>query len=103
MKSEAFGLGFQQLPRDLTNVNAWKNMFDPYIKYHSPFLLFLTFYVAQGPFPNVIRCFSWWCKSDVTSESKSSDVMFNVACELSHSMGMTEFSSTAKNRTNSAL
>ena len=25
------GLGFQQLPRDLANVNVWKTMFDPYI------------------------------------------------------------------------
>ena len=28
----AAGLGFQHLPRDLTNVNAWKTMFDPYIE-----------------------------------------------------------------------
>ena len=30
LKTAAFGLGFQHLPRDLANVNAWKNMFDPY-------------------------------------------------------------------------
>ena len=30
LKTEAFG--FQHLPRDLANVNAWKTMFDPYIK-----------------------------------------------------------------------
>ena len=24
--------GFQHLPRDLANVNAWKTMFDPYIE-----------------------------------------------------------------------
>ena len=30
LKTEAFGLGFQHLPRDLAN--AWKTMFDPYIK-----------------------------------------------------------------------
>ena len=30
-KTEAFGLSFQHLPRDLPNVNAWKTMFDPYI------------------------------------------------------------------------
>ena len=30
LKTAAFGLGFQHLPRDLTNVNAWKTMFDPY-------------------------------------------------------------------------
>ena len=31
LKTTAFGLGFQHLPRDLANVNAWKTMFDPYI------------------------------------------------------------------------
>ena len=30
----AFGLGFQHLPRDLGNVNAWKTVFDPYIGKH---------------------------------------------------------------------
>ena len=30
LKTAAFGLGFQHLPRDLANVNAWKTMFDPY-------------------------------------------------------------------------
>ena len=30
LKSAASGLGFQHLPRDLANVNAWKTMFDPY-------------------------------------------------------------------------
>ena len=30
LKTEASGLGFQHLPRDLANVNAWKTMFDPY-------------------------------------------------------------------------
>ena len=28
-KTAAFGLGFQHLPRDPANVNAWKTMFDP--------------------------------------------------------------------------
>ena len=32
LKTAAFGLGFQHLPRDLSNVNAWKTMFDPYIR-----------------------------------------------------------------------
>ena len=31
LKTAASGLGFQHLPWDLTNVNAWKTMFDPYI------------------------------------------------------------------------
>ena len=30
LKTPASGLGFQHLPRDLTNANAWKTMFDPY-------------------------------------------------------------------------
>ena len=30
LKTAAFGLGFQHLPRDLANVNAWKNKFDSY-------------------------------------------------------------------------
>ena len=38
LKTAASGLGFQQLPRDLTNVNAWKNMFDPYSIW-TPYLL----------------------------------------------------------------
>ena len=32
LKTVASCLGFQHLPRDLSNVNAWKTMFDPYIK-----------------------------------------------------------------------
>ena len=32
LKTSAYGLGFQLLPRDLANVNAWKTMFDPYIE-----------------------------------------------------------------------
>ena len=31
LKTSVYGLGFQHLPRDLANVNAWKTMFDPYI------------------------------------------------------------------------
>ena len=33
LKTTTFGLGFQHLPRDLENVNAWKTMFYPYIVY----------------------------------------------------------------------
>ena len=32
LKTAAFGLGFQHLPRDLANVNEWKTMFDPYMQ-----------------------------------------------------------------------
>ena len=28
--SECYALGFQHSPRDLANVNEWKNIFDPY-------------------------------------------------------------------------
>ena len=31
LKTAAFGLGFQPLPRNLENVNEWKTMFDLYI------------------------------------------------------------------------
>ena len=31
LKTATYGLGFQHLPQDLANVNAWKTMFDPYI------------------------------------------------------------------------
>ena len=36
LKTSTFGLDFQHLPRDLANVNARKNMFDPYIKMITP-------------------------------------------------------------------
>ena len=32
LETEASGLGFQHLYRDLANVNTWKTMFDPYIE-----------------------------------------------------------------------
>ena len=35
LKTAAFGLGFQHLPRDLANVNAWKTMFELYINGYS--------------------------------------------------------------------
>ena len=46
LKNAAFGLGFQHLPRDLANVNAWKTMFDPYIKMRgsSQIIFFIIFY-----------------------------------------------------------
>ena len=39
LKTAAFGLGFQHLPRDLANVNAWKTMFDPYTRRKEGYLL----------------------------------------------------------------
>ena len=42
LKTAASGPGFQHLPRDLANVNAWKNMFDPYNK-KSSFVVFSSF------------------------------------------------------------
>ena len=41
------------------------------------------------------------CKSDEISESQNSDVAFKVALELYRPTGKTEFSSTARKRTNS--
>ena len=32
LKTAAGGRGFQHLPRDLANVNAWKTMFDSHIE-----------------------------------------------------------------------
>ena len=32
LKTAAFGLGFQHLPQDLANVNAWKTVFESYSK-----------------------------------------------------------------------
>ena len=49
LKTSAFGLGFQQLPQDLANVNAWKNMFDPYIKCLIQFLLLCLPLMMPGP------------------------------------------------------
>ena len=33
LKTLGFVLGFQNLPRDLSNANEWKIMFDPYNEY----------------------------------------------------------------------
>ena len=41
LKTAAFGLGFQHLPRDLANVNAWKTMIDPYIGFSSLYMFFI--------------------------------------------------------------
>ena len=38
LKTEAVGRGFQHLPRDLANVNAWETMFDPYISLTSTWM-----------------------------------------------------------------
>ena len=57
LKTAAFGLGFQHLPRDLANVNAWKTMFDPctiiphiqylvyIICYHIPHICYLVYII----------------------------------------------------------
>ena len=49
LKTSAYGLGFQQLPRDLANVNAWKTMFDPYI------VVLLLFYVHDKHLGPVVQ------------------------------------------------
>ena len=45
MKTEAGGRGFQHLPRDLSNVNALKTMFDRY--YYIKLKTFATFRVIS--------------------------------------------------------
>ena len=48
LKTAAFGLGFQHLPRDLANVNAWRTMFDPYIgTYYFRIMLIGGLYTSQ--------------------------------------------------------
>ena len=81
-------------------------MFDYFLTYDVK-ICYLSFVMSfifdilprlKRPFPNAIQCFR---KSDVTSAIESYDVTFSVACELSQPTGKTEFSSTAKNITNS--
>ena len=50
LKTAAFGLGFQHLPRDLANVNAWKTMFDPYNIGKPQLLTILVLSFEQGYF-----------------------------------------------------
>ena len=50
LKTEAEGLDFQHLPRDLANVNAWKTMFDPYI-----LILIVTPLVPYYMYLNILR------------------------------------------------
>ena len=52
LKTEAEGLGFQHLPRDLANVNAWKTMFDPYIK--NRLIWMLWEHMSEGTFFDVV-------------------------------------------------
>ena len=49
LKTAAFGLGFQHLPRDLANVNVWKTMFDPFNNsYYFYFIPLLTALAING-------------------------------------------------------
>ena len=49
LKTAAFGLGFQQLPRDLANVNAWKTMFDPFIINKDEYTWLILLYTTNYP------------------------------------------------------
>ena len=40
--------GFQHLPRDLVNVNAWKIMFDPYIVYTIVIIVTIIIWAASN-------------------------------------------------------
>ena len=55
LKTEASGIGFQHLPRDLANVNAWKNMFDPYIK--NPNVTMVDFILLVGTGHKMQLCY----------------------------------------------
>ena len=59
LKTAAFGLGFQPLPRDLENVNAWKTMFDPYIDVEEKYdPIYLSGYSAYHIYPKCLETFS---------------------------------------------
>ena len=72
LKTAAFGLGFQHLPRDLANVNAWKTMFDPYINN------LLSHYYA-----NVIRQMEYYIYEDRHEDRTA----FHSYVELIHFQG----------------
>ena len=48
LKTAASGLGFQHLPRDLANVNAWKTMFDPYFVFDMAFNIYRFLLVRRA-------------------------------------------------------
>ena len=54
LKTTAFVLGFQHLPRDLANVNAWKTMFDPYINSSSVWKF--IYHLSVEPLANENLC-----------------------------------------------
>ena len=60
----AFGLGFQHLPRDLANANAWKTMFDPYIEVGSILSALIAICgLVSSRFHGFTRPF-WKCKGE---------------------------------------
>ena len=66
LKTAAFGLGFQHLPRDLENGNAWKTMFNPYNigrpwTWNAQKVLFYT-YMYNGEIKTlyVVLYIKWW-------------------------------------------
>ena len=52
----AFGLGFQHLPRDLANVNAWKTMLDPYIDRIITEYYIVEYIIEQWGHWSICRC-----------------------------------------------
>ena len=69
LKTAAFSLGFQHLPRDLANVKAWKTMFDPYIiEYVSREQMsewdFLFAHVQDNVNPHILRFYEDMCSFD---------------------------------------
>ena len=61
LKTAAFGLGFQHLPWDLANVNAWKTMSDPYILKSFIINSYSIINLTKCDINNLRRFQSWSC------------------------------------------
>ena len=87
LKTSAYGLGFQHLPRDLANVDAWKTMFDSYIN-----VMFLISYehdtvlVASLAIPMLFRLIN--LKKLIRSECPSLKRICTVPFVPSSSFGL---------------
>ena len=93
------------ISRSASETDVWLAFLPMTLKiYYSSFVIFFHFFDILRRITTFSErhsfFFSWWRKSDVTSEIKSSDVIFNVTCELSKPMDKIEFSRTAKKWTN---
>ena len=63
LKTAAFGLGVQHLPRDLANVNELKTMFDPYSINERKVSIWFTVYYSRFRIQDIIQnttCSVWF-------------------------------------------